>query len=762
MFRIASRHYIWVALIALLVGALHHNPPPAAAQADLRFAVTPAFEGNYTPGTWLPLYVELANTGPPLNATLIASVPGQAGRYSQDIDLPQGSAKATTLYVALEQASRLVQVQVTAAGTVLTQTSIDVQPHAGARMMGIVSDQAIALNLPRRQDVQALPFVVVPLPLEQIPAQARGLGSLSLLLLHDAPLARLDATQRTTLLAWVNNGGHLVVGGGPENRQMVAALPEPLRLAEIGASRTLTPALPELPDTSDAPPEIPGSLLRAAPDVRHFGPPAAPLLLQRTVGDGRVTQLAFNPNLRALNTWPAAPQFWNQLLLPPTLTIATDNTDVQTTRDRLQESALAGTLGYLPTINLPNEVPLLVLLLTYLALVGPLLAVLLRRLRREFWTWWIVPLLALVVGGGALWLAFELRADRRLASAATLVEQIDAETARARTALGILSPNDERLLMQMPADALVRPLRNKQTLAGQLSGATGHYPQQASRMQLPIDRWTFQGILADATLPVAAPTARIVLSDGSMQAQVTNTTDLPLRDTLVVAGDYLALLGDIAAGEQASGPLIQRLSSEAASPDLLSDAQQQLLDAALIPNTRQPNRIQPLLLAWLPDTPLPLHLDAQGIARGQHTLLAAPVALHGQGTFALPAGWLYPDMAWLHGALPCMVQGSIRGVLPQDDTLLLRLVVPQDLAHMQIGDLILTLEGARALDPAAFTVELYDWTAERWQPGAPFSGEPLAEPERYTHRGTLLLRLSGDLSRSGCLLVGGQVAGRIE
>lgn len=762
MSRIASTYATCVALIAILLGALLSFSPAAAAQEHLRFAVTPAFEGNYTPGTWLPLSVELANTGPPLDVTLIASVPGQAGRSSQDIALPQGSAKVTTLYVALEQASRLVQVQVTAEGSVLTQTAIEVQPHASARLLGIVSDQTVALSLPRREDLQALPFVVAPLPLEQMPAQAHGLSSLSLLLLHAAPLDRLDAAQRTALLAWVHNGGHLVVGGGPENRQMVESLPAPLRLAAIGPARDLTPALPELAASISDSPAIPGSLLRAESGVYRFGSPDAPLLLQRDIGDGRVTQLAFNPNLRALNSWPAAPQFWDQILQPPTLSTATDRTDAQTTRDRPQESVLAETLGYLPTINLPNEVPLLLLLLGYLALVGPLLAVLLRRLRREFWTWWLVPLLALVVGSAAMWLAFELRADRRLAAAATLVEQIDADTARARTALGILSPNDERLLLQLPADALVRPLRDKQTPAGQLSGAPGSYPQQAARMQLAIDRWTFQGLLADATIPFVAPEAHIVLRDDGMQAVITNTTDLPLYDIQIIAGGYRALLGDVAAGEQASGPLIQRLTSETAPPGTLSDAQQQLLDAALVPNTRQPGHIRPLLLAWLSETPLPLRLDAPGIARSQHTLLAAPVPLHGVGVFALPAGWLRPDFTWLHGALPCSVQSRTDGVLPQEDTVLLRLVVPQALAHMHVNELALTLEGSRPLDPDAFTVELYNRAAERWDTYTLTDSEPLAAAARYIDQGTLLLRLDGDLSSTGCLLIGGQIAGRLN
>src|SRR5690606_30525233 len=111
--------------------------------------------------------------------------------------------------------------------------------------------------------------------------------------------------------------------------------------------------------------------------------------------------------------------------------------------DLLREGTLATALGNLPAVNLPDSNLLFALLALYAVLIGPGMALLLRRLDRQSLGWVALPAAALfvfLVGSG---LALAGRADQRIVSQITLIEQVDADSARARTALAILSPRPE-------------------------------------------------------------------------------------------------------------------------------------------------------------------------------------------------------------------------------------------------------------------------------------------------------------------------------
>ncbi|NJO05486.1 MAG: hypothetical protein HC876_08170 [Chloroflexaceae bacterium] len=474
---------------------------PVAAQEALTYEITPAFDGNYRPGAWLPLAVRLANTGPDTTVTITASLPGFESRATLTEPMPQGAEKTVTLYMAMEELTRLIQVELTAAdGSRLGQQDVEVRPRPEERLLAIVSSQPVPLVLPRRQELERLPFVVVEVPLATLPPQERGLSSLTLLLLHDIDTELLDETQHRALLAWVAGGGHLVIGGGIENRPTVAGLPPALQLATIGAPTALdTAALAELNDAAPLP-TLDGATLAPTQPVRGTGRLDAPLWVQQSWGRGLITQLAFNPAQQALQMWPGAPVLWDALLQPAMLYAG--DFGVEPTRDTLQEQALALAAGHLPPMNLPNSLPLIALLLVYVLLAGPVLGLLLRRIDRQAWAWLLLPALALVAGGVGFGLAFAYRADQRVVSTVTLVEQVSADVARARTAVAVLTPQQETLSATVPASALVRSLQNASTVSGELIRLHADYPQQMAQLALPVQRWRLQGVLADALLPL--------------------------------------------------------------------------------------------------------------------------------------------------------------------------------------------------------------------------------------------------------------------
>ncbi len=775
----AVRGGLTLALVALLLTLL--VAPGRAQEAPLELAVTPAFEGNYAPDRWLPLSIVLRNAGPPARVLVAAALPGARARNTAEVDLASGAEARLTLYAAMDRQARELLITAERDGQVLVEQRVAVRPREGERLLGIVAPQPLQLRLPRREELAALPFLPLAMPPEALPDRPAGLSSLTLQLLGELPAEGLGPAQQGALLAWVRSGGHLVVGGGPGAQTMLASLPPELRLAEAGSSADLDPA-PLGAFAGGPPPDgLQGVILRPTLGAVASGPAAAPLWLQRAVGGGQVTQLAFDPGLPALQAWQGAPAFWNRLLQPVRI-YATAGGD--TSADGLQARILSGALGNLPAINLPNTGPLFALLALYTVVIGPGLALALNRLDRQALGWVVLPAVALGVGAIAAGMAIAGRPDQRIVSQITLIEQLDANNARARTALGILTPRDERFAVTAGANLVARPITPGSAPFGSIDGAGGDLAQESGDLSLDVQRWELQGVQAEALVPLAALDATLTIGDGTIDVMVRNTTGQPLTDVAVVYAGSVVRLGDLApeALAQASWPpaIAPGAPRPAAAAPLSALVLGDVLAVGLEPGTapERRNLIRealinaavapypdgappgPVVLAWTGASPLSLAVDAPGAANQQVGLVISQPRIVGGGAAFIPAGWMLPRAE--DGRGTCRGEPG-RGLIAAPAPLTLTLALPAELAGFQAQAATIDLQSDRPWPSAGVTTELYRWQDAQWV-ALSFDGPgaiTLSDAAPYVQAGRLRIRLGGRIAEAGCVFADASLRGTL-
>jgi hypothetical protein len=772
-----------VALVAVALAASSPGAPPRALAQEgaITLEVTPAFEGNYAPDRWLPLLIVLRNGGPAARVEVAAAPPLARARNLAAVEVPGGGEVALTLYAAMDRSTRELVVSATSGGAPAAEQRVPVRPREGERMLALVDAQPFTLSLPRRQDLAALPFLPFAWTPAQLPDHPAGLSSLALVVAGALPPEGLAPAQLVALHAWVRAGGHLVVGGGPDAAATVAALPAELRVAEPGAAVALDPA-PLGAYAGVAPPaQLPGVALSPAPDAVAFGPAGAPLWASRAVGAGRVTQLAFDPGLEAVNGWAGAPALWDRLLAPPRVYTAVG---ADMNADGIQAQTLGSALANLPPINLPNATPLFVLLAVYAVLIGPGLALLLRRLDRQALGWAVLPAVALGVTAIAGGLAVASRADQRLASQITLVEQVDATTARARASLGILTPRDERYDVSMQAGGVARPLPAGAASFGAIDSATGTLGQEGEPLALAVDAWELQGALAEALVPLPALDAELRVGADGIVAAVSNTTGRPLEDVAVAYAGRAVSLGDLGPGESRSagwpppppgadaagttaplsvvvlGDALQAGRAPGSAPERRVLVQEALLNAASAAGPEGEGQ-QPLVLAWLAESPLGLDLKAPGLAAQQVSLLVARPRIVGAGSAIVPAGWMQIDQGDERRAVCTGPQG--RGLAAAPAPLTMTLALPADMATFRAESASIELQSERLWPNAGVTTELYNWRDGAWAeldfdgPGALALGD--AGP--FVQGGRLRLRLGGRIEEAGCVFAAVTLRGEL-
>jgi hypothetical protein len=775
-----------VLLVGSVIGGIG-GPRPVAAQASVGIsAVQPAYDGNYAPGRWLPVTVGVRNDGPATSVTVAAALPNATGRNTLTLELAGGAQVQVPLLVAMDRQARSIQITLeNAAGQALDEERVEVRPREGERLLGVAALNPPALSLPLREDLIALPFLSFPLNPADLPTNPAGLSSLALLLLTDAVTAEIDPRRRDSLLAWVRGGGHLILGGGSGAAATIAGLPPDLVPAVVGALTTLDPA--PLAEYADAPvlAQFEGVTLSPAPDARPFGAAAAPLWVERDVGLGRVTQLAFDPGLRSVSAWPGAPALWDRLLVPAQL--YGSGPSVEATPDGLREQIMSGALANLPAINLPASGPLFALLALYAIVVGPGVALLLRRMDRQELGWIVLPLVALLIGAAGSGIALTRRADQRIVSQISLVEQISPDAARARTTLGIVAPRAETFPLELGAATLLRQVQAGSAAFGPINGVPGDLPQEAATAELPIAAWELQGVLAEELTSLPALDARLELSATAIRAVVRNTTGSPLRDVIVVFAGQAVSLGNLAPDAQAEANWPPPLPLRETPRALNTPVSQLVLGEELSAGRGIGGRIErellirealinaavargnlgdepgPFVFAWLDTDPLALNITAPGAARQQVTLLVNRPILGGTGAVSVPSGWM--RLVPAPEQTVCNSSASGRGVIASPAPVVLTLRLPNDLAGLRADVLSLDLDSERPWPTAGVRVELYNAATQTWEaPPASYDGPgelTLANAGALVANGQALVRLSGRIDEAGCLFVAARVSGTL-
>jgi hypothetical protein len=492
--------------------------------------------------------------------------------------------------------------------------------------------------------------------------------------------------------------------------------------------------------------------------------------------------LAFDPSLPTLQEWAGAPALWDRLLRPARIYT---NFGGDFNADAVQAQILSGAVANLPPINLPTTGPLFSLLVVYALLIGPGLALLLRRLDRQALGWFVLPAIAVGVAAIASGIAIASRADQRIASQVTLVEQVDGATARARAGLGILTPRQEQYLVGVGGSAVVRPLASGTASFGAVGGAAGDLAQDGAELDLRIEPWALQGVQAEAMVAMPALDATLTIDERGIVATVRNTTGRELRDVRVAYAGRAVTIGDLGPDEtrsatwppapnpgdprpEASAPLSVVVLGEQLRPSSAAGSaterrlllQEALLNAVAVA-VPEGQAAEPLVFAWLRETPLPLSLDVAGLSAQQVGLLVARPQIVGDGPALVPAGWMQiaqsdPPRATCTGELG-------RGLQPAPTPVTITLALPAAMATFRAESATIELQSERTWPNAGVTTELYNWNTGSWQL-VPFDGPgtlALSSAASYVQGGRLSLRLDGQIANAGCVFADVTLRGQL-
>jgi hypothetical protein len=551
-------------------------------EGGLIFQVNAGFGTYYRNGTWVPLYITLSNNGPGFSGTLSTTNPESpvmqatftkvpASTYQEPIDVLHGRQKQVTMYLPISTLSDVASIPVQlldSHGNVVQSQNVPLhQLNPEDVLVGVLSNQTSGyeplrtLALPNQNGSVVVQF----LNAQTMPGMAAVLANLNLIVLDAFTTGSLTREQLRALETWEQQGGTLIEIGGQQWQQTLGTMPANLLPVKVRATSVLPAGTQLLPggspvadgsgmpastDTIQAPITVStATVLAGARTILSAG--SIPLLVQAESGQGSIYYLAYDPTLEPIVDWPGAAALWKGLVIR-----SLGEQLLPTNYSPGPSAYLLFYLAHLQRVLLPNPSPtpwiLLVLFLGYLAILGPVRWIIIRRTQQRTWSWRVVLSTIIVFSLLNFAIALYQQGTSLRGNSISIIQLAHGSSlAHSTTYLGVYLPfvsADGNVQVHLPDGTLIQPLADstlQQEQAsitansdGMLVKVSGTALRALEALQVEQDLSMQGGIIS-----------HLVVGRGTLTGTVTNTLSTAISDAYVLLPHSIARIGKLEPGE---------------------------------------------------------------------------------------------------------------------------------------------------------------------------------------------------------------------
>jgi hypothetical protein len=536
--------------------ALAASPSPAPPiNPDITLEARALLGGNVRPGAWTAVAVHVTNNGPSVDGELrIGS--DNASQYGLEVHLATGANQEVTLYAQTQIFGSRINVDLVANDQVIARQVVTIRSHdAYSPIVAVIAERPEGL-LPQIQAALVNPnfstSTVITLTAADLPPRVEAWAAIDRLVWQDVDAATLTPAQADALRLWLGAGGQLVIVGGTTGRGTLTGfdvpaadlLPfDPTHTIDV-APADLVPLVGPLPPDNAISPAV-GGLLRHGTILARSGDDI--IAARQAYGRGLVTLIGFNPAERWLADGSTASNLWHRLL-PPVTGQALN--PLQLTDD----SQIVYAMQNVPQVALPPIEQLFVLLVAYIALIGPINYIVLRRLDKREWAWITIPALVVVFAVGSYGMGAALKGSDVVVNEIGVVRATQGSgRGIGQIYVGIYSPSRRSFTVSIPGGALLSNPISQYQNTGSEQPLDVLFGTSASNLRnFEVGYGVVRGFRAEAPADAPQIESDLRLASGRLQGTLTNRSDTTLENIAVVFGGGVAVVDSLEAGKSST------------------------------------------------------------------------------------------------------------------------------------------------------------------------------------------------------------------
>src|SRR5262245_46314915 len=529
--------------VLTLVGGL--APRSVAAADGPQMTARVLLQGHARLGSWLAIEVRLQNEGAPVTGELRLQGGTQGGtRFSVPVDLPSPSDKRYLLYAQPPSFGQQIEVVLVAGAQTIARQKVQFTIHDPAQLtIGVVAAQpagvVAGIQLPPVQN--AANPVIVPLDVADLPDRIEAWSALDRLIWQDVDSNTLTTDQVEAMRGWLALGGRLIVVGGTAGPGILSGFPDailpyrPVTTLDV-APDSLATLLSQIPDDASDVPAMSGELVRGRALVSSGDRVVA---ADAPYGSGGVTVVGFDPTVGWIAESQSNVALWRNLIparAGPLIGTGDDN-------------LIVGAVSDLPVLALPPIGGLVLLLFGYIALIGPINYLVLKRLDKREWAWVTMPALIAIFAAGAYAYGSALRGSDVIVNEVAIVRGApDATEGSAQVYLGVFSPTRGSYQVSMPGGALLSAPVNGDFFGGQGAALDVVQGETAKVRDLSVGFGSLRTVRAETPAEVPLLHTDLQVVDGVVTGTIRNDSKVILEAPALVLGGSVVVLPDIAPG----------------------------------------------------------------------------------------------------------------------------------------------------------------------------------------------------------------------
>ena len=409
---------------------------------DLKISVEIGYNSNNPiEGKWMPVDITIENkTNDNIEGNLVFSFEdGKSERISTSVVLPGNVTKKTTIYVFYTGQARYRVILENKKGKTLYQTerdsiSISHSGYGTINHIGIMTDNQDSLNYLRRmehvrlEDYTAMiggTFVnsavrVDILDSNNFPVSKLAISSFDALFLNDFDLSSLTSEQKSIFDYYLKTGGTVIFGTGNSSTYAFAGMNEFVGhdVGDVTEKNVLLRLIKH--STSEAKPD---ALSLKVIELRDKNLEVArvenstPIVYKHK--NYNLYYFTFALNDPAFTNWAFNYEYMFEFLF--------DHTNALKAIDEGQIHSASGNkftniLGYASENFLPSMILIVLLIVGYMLIVGPIAYAILKKKDKREYMWAVIPVVVIVFSVAIFMYGYISRGGGNIASSVTIVE----------------------------------------------------------------------------------------------------------------------------------------------------------------------------------------------------------------------------------------------------------------------------------------------------------------------------------------------------
>ncbi len=384
----------------------------AYAEAPFEVKTSIGFNGFYKYEYVTPINIEIKNNDKDVNGKiqiLFENVTTNLNKklytaYTKELSLAKGATKTINMELKLDRYIGEYKIRILdKSDRLIWEDKSVAMPAAKAANVvgvGVLSDEF--------ESLWYLPLMAFTNPNEkggnrasamcnlegQIPTDARYLEMLDVIIINNYNTEKLTSEEKNALIKWTNNGGVLLIGTGPSYNKTLKGL-EDINYINVSGTTAIT-EFNNMKDSSGNPfvPNSPLPIINAASSTGSviLEEGAHPIMFIKGSGNGKIIISAFDLGLSPFIDWSGKDKFIQGILAGNIS--GTFSGDISNSNN--SPYRFFNINQYIPNSKAPSAKVIIVILMIFTVIVGPINYLILRKLDKREMAWITIPALAVI------------------------------------------------------------------------------------------------------------------------------------------------------------------------------------------------------------------------------------------------------------------------------------------------------------------------------------------------------------------------------